>query len=466
MKLIVTIAVTTGLLLAATAAPAHAGAEGWTLGLEKGSDGKVRVATVGVQPGETTIEQDTVLTIECVKMSCLDLKPMLTVGDKDEKAADVKTLAATRDKRQILIKATATKLVVTSGKDELFSTNLVAAEQTEDDRGETQTGTNNGDTSGTTTPPKRPRTVQDLVESQCPRKKIRVPGYDRDGDVGHVWISPNGAVLSPLPKRFDQNDTLVVMIYADERLLRILQVSRKSDFAIVAGTILGADVKLPDSITRHGEGGKADTPTCGVGYFSVTNFAPGRGEIEVSARLAEQDVSLGSFEIAVDPVYSGMFSLGAAWTPLVDPDFGVASRDGEQVVIATETGSRRLSYVFLYTPFLWDGLERDVRKGPRKFWHRINPSVGFVVDDPLDNVLFGATVDVRAAILFTAGVYVSHVRKLDGVDVGDTFSGESSDLPVTKHWDKDWFVSVSIDLRAAVSLVRAVLGTATEGGTP
>jgi hypothetical protein len=295
-----------------------------------------------------------------------------------------------------------------------------------------------------------------LLAQPCPQPTPPKTAYDRKRDRASVIVSPNGSVLSSISKDFDENDTLEVVVYGDSRLLPLLKVARKSDFRVI-GTpnILGRDSKLP-TLNRQGE----VEASCTTKSFLVGDFAAGKGEVEITADIDGAPVSLGRFELNVNAVYNGMFSLGGAWTPLVDQGFEVAMRGGDNVIVQTETGDRRLVYVFMYTPFIWERLERDVRKGPAKLWHRINPSVGFVVDDPLNNVVLGLTADFRSAVLFTAGMYVSHVRHLEGVAVDDVFDGTTEELPTSRSWETDWFVAVSLDLRVATQLVQAVLGTA------
>jgi hypothetical protein len=86
-----------------------------------------------------------------------------------------------------------------------------------------------------------------------------------------------------------------------------------------------------------------------------------------------------------------------------------------------------------------------------------------VLNDPLNNVLLGATLDLQSAVLVTGGALFSHVKELDGVKVGDPFAGATSDLPTHGRWKRDWFIGVSVDLRVGVKLLRTVLGTAGGG---
>ncbi|MBZ0231479.1 MAG: hypothetical protein K8M05_03955 [Deltaproteobacteria bacterium] len=267
--------------------------------------------------------------------------------------------------------------------------------------------------------------------------------------------------MTPIPQGFDENDGLRVVVYADIRLLPVLKVTRKSAFRDFIGTnILGDSIPIPqDLMERH----SAADAKCDTRVFVLRDFAAGRAVVQITAASGETAIEIGEFDFSVRPLYSGMFSVGAVWTPLVDANFDVAMRQGQSVIVATEAGRRRMAYVFLYTPFLWDRLERDIRKS-RKGWHEyVNPSVGFVLDDPLNNVLVGASVDFSAALSVTAGAYFSHVKRLDGVAVGDAFDGTVDDLPVQRTWERDWFFGVTVDLRAATSVLRTVLGTAKSG---
>lgn len=295
-----------------------------------------------------------------------------------------------------------------------------------------------------------------LATTQCQRIEM-APGPHE------VFVTPLGTTLTPLPSYFSEADTITVTVVADVHLIYSLQVRRKSSIRVVTGRILGEDQQLP-KLDQQAETVAATAP-CISRSFTVTNFAPGTGEVEIVATTDANPVTLGSFQILVDPVYLGMFSIGALWTPLVSPDFAVATRDGQQVIVASESGNRRMEYMFLFTPFVWDHLERDVRRpmSDRKFYEWVNPSVGFVLNDPLNNVLVGATLDLQSAVLVTGGAIFSHVRELDGVKVGDPFPSAASSLPIQRHWKNDWFLGVSVDLRVGVKLLRAVLGTASGG---
>jgi hypothetical protein len=127
--------------------------------------------------------------------------------------------------------------------------------------------------------------------------------------------------------------------------------------------------------------------------------------------------------------------------------------------MASESGRNRFLYTLFYTPFIWGG--RDIQRSI-SFWQHLNPTVGLSLNDPLNNVFLGLSVDLFNSIVFTAGGTVSHVAQLDAsssLAPGSPFTGTSNDLPVTHSWQTGHFFAVSVDLRAAVQLLQIVLGT-------
>ncbi len=424
----------------------------WTLKLEKQSDGTVKPTPGGgLEDDAPTLGGATDLTLTCAGLKCntSDLAVQIVV---DSEAEDAKTSGnPTETSHVFVIPKNATELHVSALGNEVLTKTFGAPDDN---------GGGAGKGGGTTSKP-----LRDLLDTQCPAYSDPVPEYDEGHNRATVVVTPNGTLLSPLPDRFDENDTLVVIVYADKRLFPSLNVARTSGFRVQPGlNILGADVAIPKELETHAAGGRT-TSKCEARSYDVGLFAPGRGEVTITASTTDGNVTLGTIELHVDTLYYGMFTLGGMWTPLLDPAFGVAMRNGQSEIVQTETGSRRFAYDFLFTPFLWDRLERDVRKGPgwKKFWHYLNPSVGFVLDDPLNNVLLGASLDLESAFVLTYGVVYSHVHALDGASVGDAFTGTADQIPVTRSWRKSWFFGVSIDVRVAVEMVRTVLGT---GSTP
>lgn len=307
--------------------------------------------------------------------------------------------------------------------------------------------------------------IRELLATRCPRPATPDPVYDRAASRAAIVVSATGMPLTTVPGELDENDSVQVTVRADARLLPLLRVTRKSPFRDLAGVaILGEQVAIPRELQERIARQAAEDPECGEITVVLRDFAPGRAVVQLQALAGDTAIALGELELGVRPVYSGMFSLGAAWTRLVDPRYTVAQRDGQPVIAARESGARRLEYVLLYTPFLWDRLERDVRKRPLRWYHHVHPTVGVSLSDPLDHVLAGISADAYGAIAVTGGRIVSRIQQLDGAAVGDRFDGDAAALPITHRWKSDWFLALTIDVRAATSLVRAVLGSAAPSG--
>jgi hypothetical protein len=273
-----------------------------------------------------------------------------------------------------------------------------------------------------------------------------------------VMVTPLGGLLTPMPQFFSENDALTVTVVGDKKLVKspLLSVKRTSAARVVTAVkVLGDDVSL------NGIHLQAEVGSCDKQSFELSSFAAGQGDVEIDI-TDTKTTKLGAFQLAVDATYAGMFSIGALWTPLISPGFDVGTRNGGQVITQTEQGNRRLAYTVSFTPFLWEGLNRDVLRPMdwAHFYYHINPSVGFVLNDPANNLYFGATFDVQSTILFTSGLLYSHVTELDGVHVGDAFTGTAAQIPTHKVWHHDWFIGVSVDARIGVKLLRTVLGTA------
>ncbi len=307
--------------------------------------------------------------------------------------------------------------------------------------------------------------VKDLLKTAC----TNVPNLPASSpNTVNMIASANGNVLrtdSP-DGAITEADTVVVQVVVDANLVPFVQVTRTSSLRLGGGiNILGSDVTIPAGFLKKGT--KQPAATCGVVKAILTGFAPGKGTIQISAQTGSDQVILGTIELAVHPLYTGMFSLGGAWGSVNDPSFSVVSNGTmnangtpNTVVTSTESGSHRFVYVLFYTPFVWGG--RDIQRSI-PFWQHINPTVGLALNDPVNNAFFGLSIDLFNSIIFTGGGMVSHVAELDpssNLMPGSPFSGTAGDLPITHSWKTGHFFAVSVDLRAAVQLIQVVLGTA------
>jgi hypothetical protein len=287
--------------------------------------------------------------------------------------------------------------------------------------------------------------------------------YDAVNNKGYVVLTPTGRILHKDLDLFDENDTLVVTIVGDKELLSQLKVKRISPFrrkGIVR--LVGEEVELP--IERKA----LEEP--GLEVFKVQDFEPGKGEIEISV-IGDPDRVIGTFEFNVNPLYTGIISYGGVWTRAVDPDYKLVTgetEEAENILIEGNAGERDLHYALLYTPYIWG--KRDLEKiYPILSWYKyINPTVGIVPNDITNHALLGVSIDLPiGGTLFTIGLHISRIDELakdTKAEVGKPYAaGKDADdvkLPTSREAGKYFFYAVSVDLRAAVKVVKAALSVA------
>lgn len=313
--------------------------------------------------------------------------------------------------------------------------------------GGTPTGGSSTTTSSSNTP-----TLAQLLALPCPG--TYEAGYDEKKNEGEIVVTPLGVILaSGLDTLFDENDTLIVRVVADNRLLPLLKADRTSAFRNVTSVqILGSGETVP-TLTRQA-GLVAD---CDERRFVLENFAPGQGKVQISALQGSQLTPTGSFDFNVNPLYTGMLTLGAAQTNVVDPGFKLASVGGQTVIAAGEEGDQDLLYTLFYTPFVWG--KRDVQKEVRWYKH-LNPTIGIAPEDVTENAFVGITADLPAGFALTFGRHFRQVEVLtQGLTVGSPFSGTADQIPTAKEWEDDNFWAISIDLRAMVQVLSAAFGS-------
>ena len=309
--------------------------------------------------------------------------------------------------------------------------------------------------------PDPPPTLAQLLALPCPGT-YKVPAYDEKGNLGEIVVNPLGTVLaSNLDTLFDENDSLIVRIAADKRLLPLLTAARTSAFRdVTAVQIVGSGQQAP-LLTRQA----GLVPDCGEQKFLLSNFAPGEGQVQISALQGTQLTATGSFDFNVNPLYTGMLTLGAARTDLVDAGFKIASVGGQTVIAAGEEGDQDLIYTLFYTPFVWG--KRDLQK--RVPWYKhLNPTIGVAPDDITDNAFAGVNADLPAGISLTFGRHFRQIEVLEqGLAVGSPFAGAADQLPTAQEWEDGSFWAISIDLRIMVQVLRAaaVGGGGTGGGS-
>ncbi|MGH8574424.1 MAG: hypothetical protein ACREX8_17875, partial [Gammaproteobacteria bacterium] len=245
-----------------------------------------------------------------------------------------------------------------------------------------------------------------------------------------------------------------------------LKVYRKSAIRILGNlNIVGAG-EPPPTVEQA-----AREPRCEVRHHVIRDFAPGRGEVEIS--VLNEDLTsqvVGNIEISVHPLYDGAFIFGGVRTPLLNPRFTLTP---DSLITIAEDGAaadHRILLAVFYTPFIWG--RRDLEKPRDLLDHRaLNPTIGLVLNDVSEHFLAGVSYDVISSAYLAAGAHFGRVRTLDPnarnpatsapLRVGDKFAGAADAIPTVTNWDTDFFVAVGLDLRAAVQLLKKVVGGST-----
>jgi hypothetical protein len=335
-------------------------------------------------------------------------------------------------------------------------------------------GAGNGDRRGGATV-QGPNLAQ-LLARDC-RSEVRSlpePVYDERRNSANFIVTPVGNVLRRPAPVIDETDSVTVVVLADERLLPLLKVYRKSAIRTVGAVrFIGEGTDLAKVFRPQSE--RVDSlpaapPMCRIASFVLRDFQPGKGEVEISAltgKMGDDDATevVGGFEFNVNPLYSGAFSLGAMRTTLSAPVYGLTADGDDDIVSVRENGDFRVKYVLMYTHFIWG--KRDVEKLPRNPLYRLNPSMGVVLDDIPNNWVGAITADPFEGVYVSYGVHFGRVKRLDpesGLEIGDEFTGEEDDIPTLQRWVGKPFLSISVDVRAAAELLRMAL-TGTAGGS-
>ncbi|HEU4881953.1 MAG TPA: hypothetical protein VFT45_06905, partial [Longimicrobium sp.] len=288
------------------------------------------------------------------------------------------------------------------------------------------------------------------------------PLYDARINTANFVVTPVGNVLLRPSDVVDENDVVVVHVVGDAQVVSRLAVTRLSEFRTPGQvSFVGQGLSLSP---EKGADGAPLASRCVIRQFRVTDFAPGeKGEIQlalVDEKGAKAEV--GKFDFGVHTLYSGAFSFGPVRTELRDPDIGTVTRSGKEIVTATEDGTPRVLYVLSFTPFMWGRRELEE---PGQWYTHINPTISIVPAHVQDNAMLGLSIDVLNSFYLQGGVHAGRVRRLDtrsGLELGDEFTG-TGDVPTVKEWDADWFVGLTVDLRAAVEFLK-IAATGAGGG--
>ena len=315
------------------------------------------------------------------------------------------------------------------------------------------------------------RTLEQVVASSNPIPLYDCKGVGRYSDTNgdgegrataEIYVDVLGNFISKPAESFDENDRLNVYVLGDPDLLQRLKVARTSDARdVTAVRIIGQGTPTPSIDQRQ----SLNAPTCKMRLFEgIDSFGPGKGVVTISRVNGNAVEPIGTFELIVAPLYSGIFTLGAARTEAVDPKYKLVANGADQVIAPSDISDRDTVYSIFYTPFVLG--KRDLEK-PVKLdtWYRhINPTIGLVLDDVSNNFMAGISIDLPRGIVVTVGQHyrrVTVLSKESGLSVGSVFSGAPETIPTAKSWESEKFVSVSIDLRVMAQLIKSAFTSTT-----
>lgn len=282
------------------------------------------------------------------------------------------------------------------------------------------------------------------------------------GEQGLVLVSTiYGNVLRRPSVPVTEEDEVRVLIPVDEDLAPSISVRRTSaarrvdEVRILGAGGVSVSQKTVDALESVRDERCQFEATLG-------DFAPGLGEVEIRLTSLQgtnlQQITVGSFDFNVLPVYTWMFSAGPILTELRDPSFRVATNAAGEGFIVEEDAEERILWVLSYTVFPWekrtpeDGWDWDPWEALKRFY----PTFGIVLNAPTDNALLGLAYKLPAGFALQGGWHWGHVVEglapNSGLTVGGPFEGEG-DPPVARDWDSKMYYGITVDLRVVGQLL-------------
>ncbi len=291
--------------------------------------------------------------------------------------------------------------------------------------------------------------------------------YSEPNDLGEAKASATiytdvlGNVLAkPSDYSFDENDKLTLYVIGDKDLLPRLKVARTSDMRdLTRIRILGEGAEIAGIKERQT---LREPITCAMRKIDIDSFGAGKGVVTISRVKGEEVSTISTFDLNVAPLYSGMFTLGAFRTDLVDTNYKLVAQGADNVIAPENSSDTDTRYSIFYTPFVWG--RRDIEKpfAWSSWYQHINPTVGFVLDEVSDNFLAGVSFDLSRGVLITVGKHYGKVTVLSeesGLTAGSVFTGAADTIPTAESWKSDNFVAISFDIGVMSKLIKSAFTT-------
>jgi hypothetical protein len=151
--------------------------------------------------------------------------------------------------------------------------------------------------------------------------------------------------------------------------------------------------------------------------------------------------------------YTAVIHLGVLNSKLRNADYGLRASGGASTLVNKEADDRGPEYTALV---VIQALPRYFQSGlsypGRDLLHdnetldRVGLVMGFGIKEPAKRFGLGLSYELTRGVNVVAVHEWFRRDQLDGLRVGDTFSGAAADIPLRKTWSKGWAFGLSIDL--------------------
>ncbi len=177
-------------------------------------------------------------------------------------------------------------------------------------------------------------------------------------------------------------------------------------------------------------------------------------EISIQARRSNQAL-VWEKTVRQYQRFHGSFQIGAIWTDLDDVSYSTIDLGSGPQIKADRDDSSGPEYVgslVVYgIPYYFSTLFSDARYSGRdiinenNIMDRLGLAFSFGLSDPEDTLGIGLSFELATGINVTATQLYRRIDTLDGVAVGDAFTG--STIPTQKTWEDELVWGLSIDMR-------------------
>lgn len=272
------------------------------------------------------------------------------------------------------------------------------------------------------------------------------------------WILFNtagAACYVPYPLR--QRDTLrfAVVVAQGEPIPDSVAVNLAGCTLPTPGPVVLSSGSIPEVFTKQSTG-EARTAVVDMVMEAATRVACGSGAPVAASSIVyagqapvTQNTTLSLYERHTATVHLGVLN-----SKLRDPDFTLRASGGQNVISDKEATDRGPQYVAMVVV---QAIPRYFRSGGlsypgRDLQHDMEPAdrlglvLSFGIKDPAKRFGVGASYEIAKGINVVAVREWVKRSELDGVRVGDAFTGTASDIPTRKAWGKGWSLGLSFDI--------------------